>query len=213
MTAPNETRPRHPRVEDDALLRGAGKFMDDLRQPNQVFAAFVRSTHAHARVTSIDTAAASKAKGVLKVFTAPDMKAGNVGSVSRHPPVEGRHGKKMVIPFRPVVAETAAQAQDGADLVVVHYEELPALIDAREAMKPGAQQLFPDAPGNLVVDWPGTMPSEDNERAVDAIIKSAPHVARVSVTNQRIVVASMEPRGVTASYDAAADRTILRVCS
>ncbi|HZP76770.1 MAG TPA: xanthine dehydrogenase family protein molybdopterin-binding subunit [Pseudolabrys sp.] len=228
MTAPNETRPRHPRVEDDALLRGAGKFMDDLRQPNQVFAAFVRSPHAHARVTSIDTAAASKAKGVLKVFTAPDMKAGNVGSVSRHPPVEGRHGKKMVIPFRPalaekvmhvgepvamVVAETAAQAQDGADLVVVHYEELPALIDAREAMKPGAQQLFPDAPGNLVVDWPGTMPSEDNERAVDAIIKSAPHVARVSVTNQRIVVASMEPRGVTASYDAAADRTILRVCS
>jgi carbon-monoxide dehydrogenase large subunit len=219
---------RHPRVEDDALVRGAGQFMDDQRLPNQAYAAFVRSPHAHARVVSVDTAEASKAKGVLKVFTAADMKAGNVGNVSRHPPVEGRNGKKMVIPFRPalaetvmhvgepvvmVVAETAAAAQDGADLVVVQYEELPALIDAREAMKPGAPQLFPDAPGNLVVDWPGTVPSEDNERAADAIIKSAPHVARVSVTNQRIVVASMETRGVTASYDPASDRTTLRVCS
>ncbi len=228
MTASSEHRERHPRVEDDALVRGAGRFMDDERLPNQAFAAFVRSPHAHARVVSVDTAAAAKAKGVLKVFTAADMKAANVGNVSRHPPIDGRNGRKMAIPFRPalaetvmhvgepvvmVVAETAAWAQDAADLVVVEYEELPALIDAREAMKPGAPQLHPDAPGNLVVDWPGTIPSEENERAVDAIIKSAPHVARVSVTNQRIVVASMETRGATASYDPASDRTTLRVCS
>lgn len=228
MSATSEKHARSPRVEDDALVRGAGQFMDDQRLPNQAYAAFVRSPHAHARVVSVDTAAAAKSKGVLKVFTAADMKAANVGNVSRHPPVDGRNGTKMALPFRPalaetvkhvgepvamVVAETAALAQDGADLVVVEYDELPALVDAREAMKPGAPQLHPEAPGNIAVDWPGLVPTADNEREVDAILKSAPHVARVSVTNQRIVVASMETRGVTASYDAAADRYTLRVCS
>jgi carbon-monoxide dehydrogenase large subunit len=217
------------RLEDDALLRGAGKYADDRYLPNQAAAAFVRSPHASARVVSIDTTAALGAKGVIAVLTADDMNAAGLKSAGRHPRLPGRGGKELVQPFRPtlagvrvlyvgeavamVVAETRAAAQDAADLVVVHYEETPAVIDPREAMKPGAPQVHPDAPGNLAIDWPGMVESADNEREVDQIIKSAPHVARVSVRNQRLVVASMEPRGASAEYDAKSDSYTLYACS
>jgi carbon-monoxide dehydrogenase large subunit len=203
--------------------------MDDPRLPNTAYAVFVRSPHAHARVTSVNTDEARRAKKVLAVLTAEDMKAANVGSLSRHPPVPGRGGAKMIMPFRPslagekvmhvgdpvavVVAETIAAAQDAADLVRVEYEELPAVIDLRDAMKKGGTQLYPEAPGNLCVDWPGPVPDEQNEREVAEIIAKAPHVAKVSVTNQRMVVASMETRGATGVYDKANDGYTLYVCS
>src|SRR6185369_5905359 len=86
-----------PRVEDDALVRGNGRFMDDPRLPNTTFAAFVRSPHAHARVLKIDTEAAAKAKKVLAVLTAADIKAAGIGGISRHPPVVGKGGAKMAM--------------------------------------------------------------------------------------------------------------------
>ena len=102
MTATSPARAKHePRVEDAALVRGNGRFMDDPRLPNQAYAAFVRSPHAHARVLKVDADAARKARQVLAVLTAADMTAAGVGSVSRHPPVPGRGGAKMVMPFRP----------------------------------------------------------------------------------------------------------------
>ena len=76
-----------PRVEDDALVRGHGRFADDPRLPNQAYAVFVRSPHAHARIKSVNTGEALRAKGVLGVITAADLKALNIGSISRHPPV------------------------------------------------------------------------------------------------------------------------------
>jgi carbon-monoxide dehydrogenase large subunit len=217
-----------PRVEDDALVRGAGHFMDDPRLPNTVYAAFVRSPHAHARIVSVRTDDARKAKKVLAVFTAQDMKAANVGTVSRHPPVPGRGGAKMIMPFRPslagdkamhvgdpvvmIVAETAAAAQDAADLVQIDYEELPAVITLDAAMK-GGTQLYPEAPGNLCVDWAGPIADEQSERDVESIIANAPHVAKVRVVNQRMVVASMETRGATGTYDKATDSYTLYACS
>lgn len=229
MTA-SPARTKHtPRVEDDVLVRGAGRFMDDPRLPNTAYAAFVRSTHAHARIVSVNTEDARKAKKVLAVLTAEDMKAANVGSVSRHPPVPGRGGAKMIMPFRPslagekvmhvgdpvamVVAETTAAAQDAVDLVQVEYEELSPVIELRDAMKNGGTQLYPEALGNLCVDWPGPVPDERNEREVAEIIAKAPHVAKVSVTNQRMVVASMETRGATGVYDKANDSYTLYACS
>jgi aerobic carbon-monoxide dehydrogenase large subunit len=218
----------HPRVEDNALVRGAGRFVDDPRLPNQAYAVFVRSPHAHARVLSVNAEEARKAKKVLAVLTAEDIKAAGVGSVSRHPPVPGRNGAKMAMPFRPalagdkvmhvgdavamVVAETPAAAQDAADLVIVEYDELTPVVDLETAMK-AETVLYDEAPGNLIVDWPGTVPSEENEREVAKIISESPHVARVRVTNQRMVVASMETRGGTGEYDAKTDSYILRVCS
>ena len=184
------------RLEDDALVRGAGKFSDDPRLPNQAAAVFVRSPHASAKVVAIDTSKARAAKGVVAVLTGEDVKAAGLKTAGRHPPVIGRGGKELVQPFRPtlagervhyvgeavamVVAETAAPAQDAADLVSVEYDATPAVIDAREALKPGAPQIHPDAPGNLAVDWPGMTDSPDNEREVDQIIARAPPMSRAS---------------------------------
>ena len=228
MTLPARSK-NEPRIEDDALLRGAGRFTDDPRLPNQAYAVFVRSPHAHARVKSVNAEEALKGRQVLALITAADIQAAGVGSVSRHPPVIGRGGAKAAMPFRPalvgdtvmyageavamVIAETPAAAQDAAELVAVDYEELPPVVDLDTAMKKDAPQLFADVPGNLCIDWPGPLPSEENEQEVERIIASAPHVAKVTVTNQRMVVASMETRGATGLYDKDNDSYTLHACS
>ena len=152
MTATSPARSKHePRVEDDALVRGNGRFMDDPRLPNQAYAAFVRSPHAHARVLSVNDRRGARGQEVLAVLTAADMKAAGVGSVSRHPPVPGRGGAKMIMPFRPalagdkvmhggdpvamVVAETRGRRAGRRRAGAVDYEELPAVVDLATAMK------------------------------------------------------------------------------
>jgi len=219
-----------PRLEDDPLVRGLGRFAADVTMTGQAYAYFVRSPHAFADIRSIDTAAAKAVPGVLAVLTAADMEEAKIGNISQHPPVAGRGGAKLVLPFRPalagktvrhigeavavVVGETLTAAQDGAELVTVEYEERRPAVDLREAVGPGAAQIWPEAPGNIAVDWVGLAPDpEANAKEVDRIIAEAKHVARVSVLHQRIVVASMEPRGATASYDAAEDSYLLRCCS
>ena len=114
-----------------------------------------------------------------------------------------------------VVAETRAAAQDAAELVAVEYEELTPVIDARAALAPGAPQLWPEAPGNIArrLAGPGADPDANAARGRRGIFAAAKYVARVAVMNQRLVVASMEPRGATASYDAATDSYTLRACS
>jgi aerobic carbon-monoxide dehydrogenase large subunit len=229
MDAKTEHRAmREPRVEDDALVRGNGRYAADVPLPNQAYAYFVRSPHAFARIVSVDVTAAQSAPGVVGVLTASDM--AGLGSIGRHPPLSGRGGKALVMPHRPalaaervvhigeavamVVAESAAAAQDAAELVAVEYDALTPVIDARAALAPGAPQVWPEAPGNLAIDWPGPAADpEANVHQVDAIFAAATFVARVAVVNQRMVVASIEPRGATASYDAAADSYTLRVCS
>ncbi|MGA8497356.1 MAG: molybdopterin cofactor-binding domain-containing protein, partial [Xanthobacteraceae bacterium] len=220
--------PKHVRVEDNVLLRGHGRYIADAPLPNQAYAYFVRSPHAYARIVSVDTAAALKAPGVVGVLTAKDMDG--VGNLGRHPPIPGRGGKGLVLPHRPalagervmhigepvamVVAESAAAAQDAAELVAVEYEEMTPVTDAREALRDGAPQIWPQAPGNLAVDWPGPNPDPDaNAKKVDEIFAAAKHVAKVAQMNQRMMVHSMEPRGATASYDAATDSYLTRTCS
>jgi len=218
----------HGRVEDDPLVRGRGRYIADAPWPNQAYAHFVRSPHACARIVRVDVAAAAKAPGVVGVLTAQDF--AGIGSIGRHPPVAGRGGKTLVMPHRPalagervmhvgepvamIVAETAAAAQDAAELVAVEYETLPPVVDAREALRDGAPQLWPQAPGNIAVDWAGLAPDPDaNARALDAIFAAAKHVARIAVVNQRMMANSMEPRGATARYDAATDTYTTRTCS
>ena len=217
-----------PRVEDDVLVRGHGRYAADAPLPAQAYAYFVRSPHAFANIVGVDVTAALDAGGVLGVLTAKDMDG--VGSLGRHPPLAGRGGKGLILPHRPalaaervmhvgepvamVVAESAVAAQDAAELVAVEYQPLTPAIDARAALAPGAPQVWPQAPGNLAVDWPGPAADPDaNTRQVDEIFAAAKFVARIAVMNQRMVVASMEPRGATASYDAASDSYTLRVCS
>jgi carbon-monoxide dehydrogenase large subunit len=217
-----------PRVEDDALVRGHGRYVADVSFPGQAYAHFVRSPHAFARIIGIDATLALGAGGVLGVLTAKDM--AGIGTLSRHPPLAGRGGKPLIMPHRPalaaervmhigepvamVVAESAAAAQDAAERVAVEYEALAAVTDARQALVAGAPQLWPQAPGNVALDWPGPAADPDaNTRRIGEIFAAAKFVARVELMNQRIAVASMEPRGATASYDPASEVFTLRVCS
>ncbi|MGH6671359.1 MAG: xanthine dehydrogenase family protein molybdopterin-binding subunit [Xanthobacteraceae bacterium] len=222
------TVPFHGRVEDEPLVRGRGRYVADAPLPNQAYAYFVRSPHAFAKVVSIDVEAAAKEPGVIGVLTGKDT--ADTGSIGRHPPVPGRGGGTLIMPHRPalaaervmhvgqpvamVVAETAAAAQDAAELLIVSYEELTPISDARAALREGAPQLWPQAPGNIAVDWPGPNPNPDaNVAAVDAAFAAAKYVAKVALVNQRMLTNSMEPRGATASYDPATDSYTMRACS
>jgi aerobic carbon-monoxide dehydrogenase large subunit len=228
---PPETRTKHTvRVEDDVLVRGLGRFVDDVHAADETHAAFVRSPHAFARIRSIDVGPALAAPGVLAVLTAQYMDAAGVRTMGGHPPLSGRGGTKLFIPHRPslagdrvlhigqavamVVAATRREALEAAELVAVDYEELAPLVDALDALRPGAPQIWPEAPGNVALDWAGPVEdAEGNAREVERLFQSAKHIAKVELINQRINVASMETRGATGAYDVASDTYTLRACS
>jgi len=228
--SPSSQRESEGRVEDAALLTGRGRYLADLRRERMGVAVFVRSPHGSARIGSVDSGAARDAPGVLVVLTGAEMAAARLGNISRPIPQKGRGGAPLIVPHRPalahdlvrhvgdpvalVVAETAAQAMDAAELVAIDYEPLPAVTGAREAVKPTAPQLWPEAPGNIALDF--VAPAGDEQalaRELDAIFADAAHLARVSLVSQRVVVASLEPRGALADYDEATDTTTLYVGS
>ncbi|MGE5166643.1 MAG: xanthine dehydrogenase family protein molybdopterin-binding subunit [Sphingobacteriales bacterium] len=216
------------RVEDDALLRGQGRFGDDVRPDDTLAAYFVRSPHAFAKIERIDVSAAKGAPGVVAVLTAADLSDAHYHSISHGHPIPGRGGKTAISPHRPslaetrvmhvgepvvmVVAKTAAAAQDAADKIMVDYEPLTPVTDAREALKQSAPQLWPEAPGNVGFDWTAPPdPEGKKQAALERAFKEATHVVRVELVNQRLVVASLEPRAASASYDAGSKQFTLRV--
>jgi aerobic carbon-monoxide dehydrogenase large subunit len=216
------------RVEDEALLRGRGRFVADAAEPGEAVGVFLRAPHAFAAIRRIDVSAAKAAFGVLDVLTAADIAAAGVGHIVRALPQKGRDGGMLKNPLRPalarghvrhvgepvalVVATTRDAAQDAAERIEVDYDALPAVTDLRAAAASGAPQIHADAPGNLALDWAmGDAP--ENLRAVEEAIERAAHVARLSVVNQRIAVASLEPRGAAARFDAASGGYTLRVGS
>src|ERR1700753_2187692 len=172
-----------PRVEDDRLIRGAASFADDARPAGCVFGVFVRSPHAFAAIRSIEVSAALSHRSVLGVLTASDMSAAEVGNVSQPMTLVGRDGARLKGPFRPaladdrvfqvgqpvalVVASSLAAAQDAADEVVVEYEVLQPVVGVRQALEDGSSQLWPEAPANVAIDWPGPVQNEANEAEVD----------------------------------------------
>jgi carbon-monoxide dehydrogenase large subunit len=216
-----------PRLEDYRLLTGAGTFQDDEAVSGAAWGVFVRSPHAFADIKGIDTGAARAFPGVLTVLTAADLAAAGIGDLATPVPVPG--GAGMVVPPHPpllgdcvrhigdpvalVVAESEAAARDAAELVDVDYASREAVTDIARAALPEAPQLWPEAPGNVGIDWHpyGAKPEERAE--LDRIFAGAAHVAGVRLINQRIIMAPMEPRGAVAFYDPAADRYLLHCAS
>ena len=153
------------RIEDPALIRGLGQYADDISLPGQTFLAFLRSPYAHANITSIDTAAAKTLPGVLAVYTGADLVAAGVKAMpapSGFPRPDGKpgvsaprralaHGRVRFVgeAVVAVVAESLDQARAAAEAVEVDYQELPAVVDAFAAMRPGAPQLCDEAPDNI----------------------------------------------------------------
>jgi carbon-monoxide dehydrogenase large subunit len=212
-----------PRFEDMRLLTGAGRFADDKREAGAAHAVFVRSPYACADIRRIDAQEARRRPGVLAVLTAADLEPAGLGNLTIPAPVPG--GEPLILPHRPslvadrvrhagepvalVVAETEAAARDAAELVAVDYVPLPAVAELAEAAQPQAPLVWPQAPGNVALDWHGPGSDDANRTALGRIFAEAAHVAKVTLVNQRIVVAPIEPRAALALYDAAADRFTL----
>ncbi len=208
------------RREDQRLLTGTGRYVDDVALPRQTFVAFVRSPHPHARIRSVDASAARKAPGVVAVFTGADLLADGIGFFPIGAGLKNAAGKPMdAAPFYPlatdaarfvgqavvaVVAESRLQAEDAAEQVMVDYEELPSVISLEAATRSGAPQLWPEAPGNVAAQG-----EFGDKAACDAAFAKAHHVTKLAFYNQRLVPVSMEPRGTTAEFDAASGRLTL----
>ena len=208
-----------PRNEDPTLLKGEGRYTDDVNLPNQAYCVMVRSQVAHGIVKGIDATEAKAMPGVLGVWTGADLNAAGYGLLKTLIPVPNRDGTPMKTPARHslatdkvrfvgdpvafVVAETVAQAKDAAEAVVVDIEALPAVTDARAAAQPGAPLVFDDVPGNLCLDFH----AGDEAKTREAFAKAA-HVTKLRLVSNRIVVCAMEPRVAVAHYDKANDRYV-----
>ncbi len=200
------------RKEDIRLLTGGGSFTGDMVIENQTQAVMMRSPHAHARISSIDTAEAELCRGVVAIFTGSDIKAAGLGTIPcLYDPMEAV-GSAMVAPPRRlladgivrhvgdpvalVVAETVAQARDAADIIAVDYEPLAAVTDAKAAIAPNAPQLWPQASANTSFVW------EKGERdATDAAFKAATNIVDLELVNNRLVANPMEPRNAIGVWD------------
>jgi carbon-monoxide dehydrogenase large subunit len=205
------------RFEDPRLVRGDGRYTDDIKLPGLAHGVVLRSPHAHAKIKSIDTAAAKSAPGVLAVLTSADIKAAGYGDLPVPGGLKRRDGSPMYRPRYPilvedrvrwigdsvafVVAETVAQALDAAEMITVDYEELPAVTSTAEAPKPGAPRVWDDCPDNICfVELIG------DKAAVDAAFARAAHVTRHRFVINRVTAATMEPRGAVGDYSAADGR-------
>ncbi|HEX2887557.1 xanthine dehydrogenase family protein molybdopterin-binding subunit, partial [Vineibacter terrae] len=213
-----------PRSEDPKLLRGEGRYTDDINFAGQAYAVMVRSRHAHAILRGIDLAPARAMPGVLGIYTQADLEAAGFGPLKCPVAFPNRDGSPMKTPPRPalakdkvrfvgeavavVVAETAALAKDAAEAVMLDVEELPAVTDPAAALAPGAPQLHDAAPGNLVLDY-----HYGDADAVAAAFARAAHVTRLDIVSNRVVVNAMEPRAAIGSYDPAGGRWTLHVGS
>jgi len=200
------------RKEDGQLLRGQGRYTDDIDLPRQAYAFIVRSNIAHGYIRSIGTEAAWTMPGVLGIYTGADM--AQYGTLQSALPFKSRDGSDMKKPGRPVlpsdkvrfvgdpiacvVAETLAQAKDAAEAIEVEIETLPAVTTLEQAVAAGAPAIFEDVPGNVCLDFH----YGDTEK-VEAAFAAAAHKVKLKLINSRLVVNAIEPRAAIGSYDAA----------
>ena len=204
------------RKEDRRFITGRGRYVDDMSVPGMKYAAFVRSPHAHATITGIDTSAAEAMPGVIGVLNGQQLQGDGIGNLICGWAVNSKDGTPMKMGAWPalasqtvrhvgqavaiVVADTQAKARDAAEAVVVDYDELPVVTKAVAALKDGAPQIHPEAPGNLIFDW-----ELGDKAATDEAFSRAAHVTKLHIHNNRLVPNPMEPRAALGLYDPAED--------
>jgi carbon-monoxide dehydrogenase large subunit len=201
------------RREDFRFVKGLGKYTDDINLPNQLYCYILRSSAAHARIRSIDTAAAKTAPGVAAVFTAKDIDESGAGGIPCGWLVTSRDGSPMKEPKHPilasgkvrhvgdpiaaVIAESLEQATEAAERIVLDLEELPVSASLRKAVEGGAA-VHDEAPDNICFDW-----ELGDKAATDAAFAKAAHITKLDLVNNRLIPNAMEPRAAIGSYDLA----------
>lgn len=201
------------RREDDRLVVGRGQYVDDVRQPEALYAVFVRSPHPNARILSIDASAAREMPGVVAVLTEAEVLADGVkecpnpwktpGVYGEEPWVETRrpllaseHARFVGEPVAMVLADKLTTAMDAAEAVMVDYETAPAVVDALAAKAADAPQVWEDRPGNVALRWRGGGVDQ-----IDAALAASHHVTKLTSRITRVSAMSLEPRGALAYPD------------
>ncbi|HVG50955.1 MAG TPA: xanthine dehydrogenase family protein molybdopterin-binding subunit, partial [Xanthobacteraceae bacterium] len=210
-----------PREEDPYLVRGLGRYVDDVTVPGQLRGYVLRSPHGHAVIKSIDISAAKDMPGVQLILTGKDEAIMALGTQRPLMPRKKRDGSPATgtphyalardrvrfvgdeVAF--VVAETLNQAKDAAEAISVDYDILPSVVNIEDALTSDAPTLWPEYPGNIA--FVGTL---GDKAVTDAAFANAAHVAKHRMVINRITTNTMEPRGSIAEYDARDDRTTLR---
>jgi len=200
-----------PRKEDPVLVRGEGRYTDDINLPGQLYAVMVRSPMAHGLIKSIETEDAKAMPGVLAVYTGHELIAAGLDRMGTGMSFKQRDGSDMPKPVQPplaidkvryvgdpvaiVIAESRYQAKDAAEAVLIDLEQLPAVTKAAEAVKPGAPQLWDATPGNVILDF-----HHGDAEAVEKAFQEAAHMVSMAIDNSRVVVSAMEPRSAIAEF-------------
>jgi carbon-monoxide dehydrogenase large subunit len=209
-----------PRFEDARLLRGQGRFLDDISLPRQLHAVFLRSPHAHARIRKIDTGAAAAVPGVTAVYTGADYNADKLGSPKATMPRKKADGSPLFAPQRPVlatervryvgdavamvVATSIDRAKDAAELIEVDYEPLPAVTSVAEAAEPDASKVWDENPDNI-----SHLFERGNKAQTEAAFARAARIVKRRYVITRVHAQYMEPRVLIGSYDPGQDRYTL----
>ncbi len=201
------------RVEDMRFITGTGRFTDDFRYEGELYAAVVRAPVAHGILNGVDATMACDMDGVLAVYTAADLAADGIGALPVIIVLDHAEGEPMPLPAHTllasgkvrylgepvafVVAHSARAALEAAESVTLDIEDLPAVVKPANALAEGAPELFAEAPGNLALHW-----RLGDIAAADAALEASDRVVELALVNNRIVVASMEPRNAIGLYDA-----------
>ncbi len=212
------------RTEDIRFITGKGHYVDDFNRPGQAYAVFVRSPHAHAAIDKVDASEAMKSPGVVAVLTGADAVADKIGAhipgvtiyfkdgtpmkVGGFPALA--HGKALYVgdPVAVIIADSFAEAKDGAEKLVVDYGVLPAVVDAASAAAPGRPQVHDFAPNNTVFNW-----HLGDKASTDAAFAAAKHVTKIDLVNNRTIPNAMEPRAALGDYDEGTDVITLHTTS
>ncbi len=209
------------RTEDFRFLTGQGTFIDDIKMELMVHAAVLRSPHAHAVITAINTSDAENMDGVLLIVTGQDWLAEGYGVIPSKSAVRTKiDGSPFAEPPRHclaidrvryggepvalIVAETAALARSAMELVEVDYEDLEPVTDPAKALSAGAPLVWDDIAGNLCLDY-----ELGDKEGTDSAFAEADHVVSLDLVNNRVTAVPLEPRGAVARYDAETDSFLL----
>ena len=208
------------RKEDVRFITGKGQYTDDVVIAGETRAVFVRSPHAHAKIKSIDVAAAKKMPGVIEVLTGAQLATDKIGNLICGWMIHSKDGTPMKMAAHPalangkvnhvgdavavVIAETKAQGRDAAEKVKVDYEVLPAVVDPAKARDKGAPQVHADIANNTIYQW-----HLGDPKAVGEAFKAAKHVTKIDLVNNRLAPNAIEPRVALAEYDAGTDHLTL----
>ena len=209
------------RFEDSTLLRGAGRFTNDVQLARQLHAVFVRSPHAHAAIVSIDVSRARAMPGVVAIWTGAELIADGVGALPFNPlpeasgavaptcspprfPLSAGVVRHVGDPVAVVVAECRMAAMDAVEAVMVDYDSREPLLSPQAAADPQAIQLSPDAPGNCAAHF-----QRGDREAVAQAFASAAHIVELTLTHHRVAASPLEPRAVVCEFDPATGRYTL----